>query len=1119
MALQLITGRSGYGKSSYLCDYILEQSQKHPDKNYFVIVPDQFTMQTQMDFVSRSKNGGILNVDVLSFSRLAHRIFEETGCSKRLVLDDTGKSLILRKIAGDCKEQMPIIGANMQKQGYIHEVKSAISEFMQYKVGKEELKLLMDYAKQCNRNVLFYKLQDLQYIYEMFLEYIENHYITTEESMTLLSQELFSSYIIKDSVIVFDGFTGFTPVQEEVIESLLSLCEDVIITITMPSDENQSSLFSFATETVQSLKKLANKRNVNVQEKSISLENRFKESPMLAHLEKNIFRYPLIPFSEGECSDSIKICSASDLKEELRMVCQEIHRLVRESGCAYRDIAVIAGDLSTYVSEVEEEFLRYQIPVYIDQKRGISLNPIIEFLKSALKIQIEDYSYLSVFNYLKTGMTDFTENEIDDLENYVLELNIRGRNTWGRVFAKRTREMKKKENAIEELDYLNGLRKRLLASLDELENQKCKVRQHIISLYQFMVSNQVEEQIKKYIEQFRENDFVRQKEYEQIYGLIMDLFDQLVELLGEEEISTEELYHILEAGFQELELGSIPRSVDRVIVGDMERTRLKAVKHVFLVGANDGFIPKNTGKGGLISDLDREFLKETEVVLSPSPREQMNIQRYYLYLQLTKPSNTLHISYSNTDTQGNPLKPSYLIGMLQRLFPGCVRNREKNGINQIGNEFEVKEMLASLLIRYVENTIDQEGQESIYVLKELVPDFDDYLERAFYVYKPVSIEKSVAAILYGKKIFASISKMEKYAACAYAHFLQYGLSLKEREEYGMEERDMGSIFHATLEEFVKGLEEKGCSLVDFSQDLGETVLDTAFEKACLNYSDALVYENATFRYGMSRMKKIMHRTIFTLSKQLREGDFKPVAYEMGFQRVESVDDLELHLHGRIDRLDTYEENQKIYVKVIDYKSGDKDFDIVSFYEGQQLQLVVYLGEAIRKIEEQNPTKKVLPAAMLYYHLEDPYINLSEAESNEAISKKIFEALRMKGILTTDTNALSALDRNMGQKSSVIPLAYKKNGEFAASADVMEPEELKLLYEYALHSIRRMGKEIMDGHIEKNPYRMGQVDSCKYCHYQGVCNFDERKAGFNMRAASEKDSEVIMELIRNEMENE
>lgn len=933
--------------------------------------------------------------------------------------------------------------------------------------------------------------------------------------MTLLARELYRSRLIKNSVVVFDGFTGFTPVQLQVLKSMLVLCKDVIVTVTVDRND-PAALFSFANRTIASLYRIAGEENIPVKEKEISEGSRFKNSAMMEHLEKHIFRYPLVPF-ENQTDHEIELQSCLTLRDEVRSACRKIRELVKKTGCAYRDIAVIAGDLDTYESEIQEEFDRYGIPVYLDRTRGIVFNPFLEFLKSALQVQIEDYSYDSVFAYLKTGMTDLTEKEIDDLENYVLAVNIRGKKAYHRMFSRRSSEMKKREDSTEELQYLNGIREKLVQSLEKLSCRNCELKQQVTALYEFLVSNHAEEKLNAYAEKFRETDFVKQKEYEQVYGLVMDLFDQMVELLGTEKMDTGELLEILEAGLEEIEVGSIPKSVDRVTVGDMERTRLKPVKHLFLLGANDGLIPKNSSRGGIISDLDREFLKDTDIALSPTPREKMEIQRYYLYLQLTKPSETLHISYAGMDREGNPLKPSYLTEMIRRLFPQTGVCQEGETLRLPGNEYEIQEKLSLLFQRYAAGIITEEEQEMLYLLKDVEPSFDEYLNRAFYCYRPDSIQKEIAAVLYGTTLYASISKMERYASCAYAHFLQYGLSLKEREEYGMEAKDVGSIFHSTLEKFADKLKEQGQSFSDFDEETGEAVLDRAFEEACVEYSEALVYDNATFLYGKSRMKSILQRTVFTLSKQLKDGSFKLEDYEMKFEHVENLDELKLQLVGKIDRLDTYVRDNRLYVKVIDYKSGDKDFNLLSFYEGRQLQLVIYLGEAAREMEKKYRGKTAVPAAALYYHMEDPMVPVKEPESDEAIARKVFENLRMKGILTADREALKAMDRKEQLKSDIIPLAYTKNGEFAAAARVFKEEDLKMLYDYAMDSVCRMGREIIQGNIEKNPCEEGQTDSCTYCRYRDVCTFDKRMPGMKMRKPADLDKDQIMEKIHEKME--
>ena len=1145
MALQIITGTSGSGKSKYVCDRVLYESDKNPKKNYFVIVPDQFTMQTQMDFVTASDKGGIMNIDILSFSRLAHRIFEETGGMRKPVLDDTGKSLILRKIAGSIKEQVPVIGSNLNKQGYIHEVKSAISEFMQYGIGQNELDEMIEYSK--SRGALHYKLKDLQVLYKAFKEYIEGHYITTEESMDLLAAELRKSALIPGSVVVFDGFTGFTPIQEKVIGVLLTLCEQVIITVTMDGEEEP---FSFAAKTVERLKRLAGKYGCEVLPlQHLSGNYRAAGSPQLLHLEKQLFRYPLVAFQavEGgenaECTQtdnntqSIRISAHKDMQQEVRYLCRQVRALLNETGCAYRDIAVIAGDLGAYESVIEEEFIRYEIPYFMDKTRNILLNPVIEYIKAALSVLTENFTYESVFHYLRSGLADFDAEEIDDLENYVLELGVRGKSMWTHVFAGRTLAMKKAENAVEVLEALNTTRERLLNQLAPILEARSSsdicVKDMVEHLYGFVTANRVEEKLHAYADFFeKKKDDARAKEYRQIYRLIMELFDQIMELIGQEKMSLSEFADILDAGFAEIEVGIIPRSVDRIIVGDIERTRLKPVKYLFFVGVNDGYIPAKTNKGGIISDIDREFLKGSNQDLAPSPREQMYIQKYYLYLNMTKPSKGLYLSYAAMDGQGTALRPSYLIGIVKQLFPGCETDgRSTQGDLLIGNLFEAKEAFCLLLRKYAENSIsDKEREQFIRILHLLGKEESDRLllnhlvENAYLTNKERSISQAAAGLLYGDIILSSISRMEKYASCAYSYFLQYGLSLKERELYGFESKDMGTIFHGVLEHFSNKLLEKNYTWTDFPADEGEAMVAESMQEVCMEYTDALLYDNALNRYTMKNMEHMMQKCVSNISYQLGKGRFVPKEYEVSFHVVENLKDLDIslsdkdkmRLSGRIDRMDTCEKEDKVFVKIVDYKSGDKNFDLAAFYHGTQLQLVVYMNEALKRAEKLHPGKEAVSAAMLYYHVDDPVVEGTVKMSPEEVNGKVREALRMKGVINSDGDILEALDTTKSAKSDCVTLDYDSKGGLKSTTNALNSEQMKLLSDYASYSLKAMGAKIKKGEIPVNPYARGNVDACEYCAYKDVCGFDEKIPGYTKRNLS-KDKDVdYLELMKDTM---
>ncbi len=1132
MALQMITGGSGSGKSTFVCEKILKEAENNPKKNYFVIVPDQYTMQTQMDFVNKSSRGGIMNIDILSFSRLAHRIFEETGGNRKPVLDDTGKNLILRKIAGTIKEQIPVIGSNLNKQGYIHEVKSAISEFMQYGIGEKELDVMMDYAK--SRGALFYKLRDLQVLYRAFLDYIKDHYITTEESMDILAKELHKSALIPGSVVVFDGFTGFTPIQENVIGVLMELCENVLITVTTQKSEagTEQDLFAFADKTILRIHKLAKAHGIAI-EPELVLESgyRFEGREELSFLEKQLFRYPLIPYS-GEDEGRIRISSHKDMQEEVRFLCRQIRTLIQTKKCAYRDIGVIAGDLSAYESCVENEFSQYELPLFMDKTRGIELNPFVEYIKSSLAILTEQFSYEAVFHYLRSGLTDFKPEEIDDLENYVLEMGIRGKRAWIHTFSGRTREMKKKEDGISELEYLNTLREKFLKQLQPLLYGKngqeslpsiLPVKELVERLYNFIVANQTEEKLIGYATFFEHrHEDARAKEYQQIYRLIMELLDQVMELIGEEKITVKEFADILDAGFDEIEVGMIPRSIDRIMVGDIERTRLKPIKYLFFLGVNDGNIPGKASKGGIISDIDREFLKGSELELAPSPRDQMYIQKYYLYLNLTKPSEGVYLSYTGMDAQGNALRPSYLIGMLKKLFPHC--EWERNAVQealQIGNVEEAKELCCYLLQKYAEGTITEIERNRFKELLMLLGREEadklllvHWVNNVYYEKPDKTLSRAVAGLLYGDTILSSISRMEKYASCAYSYFLEYGLSLKERQLYGFEAKDMGTIFHGVMEHFSQKLQEHGYTWLDFPRQQGEAFVSEAMEEVCVGYTDALLYENALNRYTMGRMEKILQKCVSNISYQIGKGRFVPKEYEVSFEVVENLQDLDvsfsekdnMRLVGRIDRVDTCETDDKTYVKIVDYKSGDKNFDLAAFYHGTQLQLVVYMKEALRRVEKENQGKEALGAAMLYYHMADPIVEGSAGISKEAINQKVKEALRMKGIINSDGDILEALDTSKTQKSDCVPLDYDSKGGLRASVNAYDKEQMKVLSDYASYCLKNMGVRIKKGEIPRNPYKNGNLEACTYCAYKEVCGFDEKLPGHKKRNL-EKDKDV------------
>ncbi len=1087
----------------------IERSERERDLSSLLIVPDQFTMQTQADIVKNHPRGGILNIDVLSFERLCYRVFSEAGEPETPILDDTGKSLVLRRVASKVSEKMPYIGRNLNKVGYIHEVKSMISEFMQYGISVRDVEKL---AEESESGLLRAKLSDLAVIYSAFKDFNKEKFITGEEKLDILCEKIPMAPFLKGAFAVFDGFTGFTPIQERVILKLLEIGCDVVITLTLSFPEmpdaagGEEKLFYLSRKTANRLKNYAKDAHIEVKEDILiggDKTGRFKNNPELLHLEKNLFRYPFGTYSEKP--DNIRIFSCDSPETEVSRVALSIHELVASGDYEYRDIGFIVGNLDTYSALFSTRMKEVGIPFFIDKTSGIVLNPFTEFLKSALQIIINDYSYNSVFHFMKSGFTDFTPEETDRFDRYVRSLNIRGKSAYGKEFKRRQKGMLDKDLAISLLPGINDIRDRFASMMSILERPAKTAGDYARNLYDFIKQNNSFEKLKALEEGFTaDNDQVKAAEYSQIYKLIMNLLDIMISLIGQEEMTVSEFYRIFEAGINEIKVGSIPGSVDRVVIGDIERTRLNRVKALFLVGVNDGNIPKAGDKGGLLSSMEKETLLKRGYELSPTPREEMYTQRLYLYMNLLKPSHRLFLSYSTGDGSGKTVFASYLIDVLKKLFPGLKEESVKDRVtaDMLVNPEDSLRHYASLLRGYSEGILSESENKLTCALYRLYREegltaAEDITEAAFseYIAKPLSEE--IVKLLYSEVLRASVSRMETYAGCAYSFFLQYGMGLKENDDYDFKSSDLGNIYHGVLDSFSSILERSGKTWTDFTPEEGRELVSRAVTEYCENYEQGMLKEDEKSAYTVSKITRMMVRTVETLQYQLKRGNFKVAAHELSFERKLDCEGGELLLRGKIDRIDLSERDGKIYVKIVDYKSGKHELDLTDIYYGLNQQLAVYMAEALHHEKELHPDMEVVPSAMLYYIIDNPMISSQDLSKDESVENRILKDLRPNGIIEVSDDNIDSLDRDFEGTSLAVPLARKKDGGLQAYSlrNVASSGEITHMTEYVEGLIRRMAGEIYKGNIEISPTRKKDRSACDFCSFHGICRYDEHFPGF------------------------
>ena len=548
MALQFIFGNSGSGKTHLISHKVVELAADSPKKNFLFLVPEQFTLQTQRELAAVHKNHSILNIDVLSFNRLAYRIFDELGSFRGQVLEETGKNLVLRRVAEEKADELTVLKKNITKMGYIEELKSLISELSQYNVAPSQL---LDASENILDGSFSHKLHDVQIMYQGFLDFLEGRFVTAEEILELLTDVAGQSEILKGSVIFFDGFTGFTPIQNLLLNRLFAIAEEVYVTVTIDVRESfyqcagSHELFAMSKKMIKSLREMADRIHIPVREPIVlphSKESRFGHSKELLFLEQNLFRQKGTRFTLSDEPD-LKLYSFKNPRAELHFVAREINRLTQE-GFHYREIAVVCGDLAGYANYAKEVFAKYRIPLFLDQKSTALFHPFVEFLRAALETVLYDFSMESIFRYLRSGLSQIPDKEVDILENYCLAAGIRGYRKWKEAFC-----YLPKGYDEESLMAVNEIREKAAGQFadfyDIMKEKNLTVEQRTKAFYRFICDRDAEGQLKQRELAYEQaGDLKNAKEYAQIYQIIMDLFDKMAELLGGETIPLEEYARI-----------------------------------------------------------------------------------------------------------------------------------------------------------------------------------------------------------------------------------------------------------------------------------------------------------------------------------------------------------------------------------------------------------------------------------------------------------------------------------------------------------------------------------------------------------------------------------------------
>lgn len=1160
MSLRLIYGRAGSGKTYFCLNEIKEKLNADGDTPLVLIVPEQFTLQAEKSLVKTAGIGGIIRTEVLSFRRMAYRVFNEVGGLTRKHLNASGKCMLIYRVIDGMKQDLKVFSKAVKQQGFINTIAETIAEMKRYNITPRHLDIV---SAELNNEALKDKLMELASIYDEFEKNLHEKYMDSDDDLTELAEKLSQSKQFNGAEIWVDGFTGFTPQEFKVIENLLKksvrvnicLCTDCLTEEGFVSD---TDVFFPAKNTVRKLLKLAKENNITV-ELPVWMRDtkRFGSSKELVHLEQEFFSFPYRKYKEN--TRDICIFSAVNIYTEVEKTARGIIELCRDGGMRYRDIAVVTRNLDGYEKLVSVIFEEYGIPCFIDRKRDINSHPLVLLVLSALEIFTENWSYEAVFRYLKTGFTNIDRESIDIIENYVLACGIKG-NRWVQdenwiyrmTLAFNSNEMTEYEQDM--LRKINEIRLKIIKPLMNFRSKtrgKKQAKEICAALFELLCDMDVPQRIEMQVDEFKQSgELDLANEYGQVWNIIMEVFDQIVEVIGEQSTGIERFHRILAIGFGEYQIGIIPPALDQVLVGSIERSKSHEIRALFIMGVNDGIFPAATIEEGILSDSDRMLLKKSGIELAQDTRTKAFEEQYFIYTALSTSGRYLHLSYPIADHEGRTLRPSRIISRLKKIFPSISEKSNIANVDTGGYGLEVvcapvptfNHLLCAVRKGWEGSEVNPlwSNVYNWYMINEKWKlKCNNVMSGLNYSNQVGHIKSENVRKLYGNNIYTSVSRLESFSSCPFSYFIKFGLNAKERKIFQLSAPDVGTFMHEVIDRFSKSLSDSDMNWRKMDREWCEREVSVIVDNLLESMSTSVFNSSQRYRYLSQKLKRTLCRAIWLIAEHIRRSGFEPLGYELAFGEggkfspivIELPSGEKINLTGRIDRIDTMKTEKGTYLRVIDYKSGSKAFKLAEAYYGLQIQLITYL-DAIMGMQQgdgssvaypgNNETEEpslcsnscFLPGGILYFRIDDPIVKGGREISEEEVEKSIMRQLKMKGLLLADVKLIKEMDREIDGDSLIIPARLNK-GDVLGRSSAATAGQFELLRRYVRKLLSQIGEEMLNGNVQIRPYKNKRLISCTYCSYSSVCQFDPQLKDNKFRVINDIKDDEVWELIKNE----
>lgn len=1059
MELKFVLGRSGTGKTALILNEMVK-----PNKHFIYIVPEQYSLQAEKDILSIT-NATIISV--LSFKRLAYRIFSETGQKNKTILDDVALKILLRKVINIVKDRLVYYNNTKITQGFIQKLAHTINELIHEGV---ESNTILAYLNE--GTTLGNKTKDIFTIYNEFINFTGTNYIPLEEALDILANKIKDSIFLTNSYIYIDGFNSFTKQELDILNELLKVTKGITIAITTNSNKINHSIdevdpFFETKNTIHKLAKMANINKIPINTIYLKENLRHNYNQELKIFEDTFFD---LSYKFLNSTEKITLTSCINSYKEVYECASNILQIVRDQGLTYSEIAVIAPD--TYHLAIQSIFKENNVPFFLDKTIDLVSHPLVTTLISGINITINNWNKESVFSLLKAGLTNISNHDIDLIENYALAYNIKGYR-W-----KQPKWVNLPDWLGKDREYINEIKENIVNTLTKFEmvfSENKTVKDITTNIFNVMANIGIFENLLK--------DEENKKKNTTVYNKLVHVLELLVEFLGEEVVSPKEYLSVLEVGLATIAIGKVPETLESVIIANFNRSRLPNIKALFVLGLNE--IGYNESLS-LYSDEEKFSIRSMGVNLITSYTHILQ-DNFTFYTYFTKPSQKLFISYSTNSLEGKTLNSTPMVSILKN------KNISKKIATQNTSPKSMLKNLSIAMHNYYNTGIINNSNIELYSW---------YINNNYYIndieliakgeVKPHLSSHSVD-MLYNGNINTSVSRLEKYAQCPFAYFVAYNLKAKERQIYELQNIDFGKILHVILEDFINYLKISDKNFNEISKEEIKAFIETSVN----NFNTEIMYLFDSYRskYILERLKRIATTSIWALCKHLSFGEFELYDTEIDFGKsgpltsiiVDIDEKRKFVLKGRLDRIDIYHSNGDSYIKILDYKSSNKKFDIKDVYHGMQLQLIIYLKAILQNAKKYfNSSGKVLPGGVFYFNLDDPMINVAQ-DTLKTFEEELLKSFVMSGIVLKDKNIIDAIQ----SKSKVLPVSINKDGSIRKSDYTLSLSEFENIMEASLESLKKIGQSLLSGVIAPLPFKKGNATACDYCKFKPICKFNNK----------------------------